>query len=823
MEDHMRRFCTNMVAIALATLLLVAVSSAQQTSTTTVPNLIRYSGTLKDAQGAVPPGTPLGVTFAIYKQQDGGVPVWQEIQNVTPDASGQYSVVLGSTTATGLPDDLFLQQEQRWLGVQLQGEDEQARVLLVSVPYAFKAHEAETLGGLPQSAFVKVPPPNANGIASNSGSGTSGNNATAVIAPQSSGSTVAQDGAWTRAGTSVKLSTGTDKVGIGTSTPKAKLDVAGNVHASGSISSGDATVTLNGNENAITVDSVPPTPPGQASQLYMGGENAAGTIPFSKIQVGIGTKNLGTTKVQIFDPVFPTLGISTPIGGVELTVATSAGFFSNFAIPGDAVLRVPGSPGQNLILTARGTGGIRFGTGRACGGGFPCETEKMTLLENGNFGIGSNNPPTALAVGNFLSLIDRTDPPFQVSNIGDMVKIKKVAYSWPTAQGAANTVLTNNGAGILSWAVGGGNVIGPGNCGANFLTKWTGGFNVGCTHDYEAPSNFFLGVNVGTAPAAALDVNGQGTSGINTTDTRQSYMIGLHPVLQVFGLNNLSVGVGACPLGTGGSNTCVGAGAGNADNGGFSNTFVGGFAGSTTVAGHDNTCVGEEACQFNIAGLANVSVGAAAGAFNNNSYNVFVGQAAGHENTGTGNIFIGYSVGAASSPESKTIRIGAPGFETNAYIAGIWNVGPINPAANVCIDSTGHLGTICVISSRRFKEQIADMGDSSSKLFELRPVTFFYKPEFDDGSHLLQYGLIAEEVAKVYPDMAVYGKDGQPLTVKYQLLAPMLLNELQKQHAVVTTQQDVIRTQQEQIQSLQERNDEFQQRLSRLESLIAKK
>ncbi|MGD0932869.1 MAG: tail fiber domain-containing protein, partial [Candidatus Korobacteraceae bacterium] len=124
------------------------------------------------------------------------------------------------------------------------------------------------------------------------------------------------------------------------------------------------------------------------------------------------------------------------------------------------------------------------------------------------------------------------------------------------------------------------------------------------------------------------------------------------------------------------------------------------------------------------------------------------------------------------------------------------------------------LGT--VVSSRRFKDSIADMADSSSKLFQLRPVTFFYKPQYDDGTHTLQYGLIAEEVAKVYPEMAVYDKDGQPYTVKYQLLAPMLLNELQKQHALVSAQQDVIQTQQEQIHDLQ-------QRLSRIESLIANK
>ncbi len=154
----MRRFRTTIV-VALATLLSFSICTAQQITTTSVPNLIRYSGTLKDAQGAaLSSSAAVGVTFSLYKQQEGGAPVWMETQNVTPDANGQYNVILGSTTATGLPDDLFSQQEQRWLGVQVQGQDEQARVLLVSVPYAFKAHEAETLGGLPASAFVKAPP-----------------------------------------------------------------------------------------------------------------------------------------------------------------------------------------------------------------------------------------------------------------------------------------------------------------------------------------------------------------------------------------------------------------------------------------------------------------------------------------------------------------------------------------------------------------------------------------------------------------------------------------------------------------------------------------
>jgi hypothetical protein len=111
-------------------------------------------------------------------------------------------------------------------------------------------------------------------------------------------------------------------------------------------------------------------------------------------------------------------------------------------------------------------------------------------------------------------------------------------------------------------------------------------------------------------------------------------------------------------------------------------------------------------------------------------------------------------------------------------------------------------------------------------------VTFFYKPQYEHGSHQLQYGLIAEEVAKVYPDMVAYDKDGQPYTVKYQYLAPMLLNEVQKQHTVVLAQQDQLQTQLQQISAqrqeidglklqLQQQNASLQERLTKLESYVA--
>ena len=107
------------VCLALCFLAVVVPlsSPAQTPAITAVPNLVRYGGALKDAQGAPLASSTAGVSFAIYKQQEGGAPLWMETQNITTDGGGNYSVLLGSTTATGLPGDLFSEQEQRWLGV----------------------------------------------------------------------------------------------------------------------------------------------------------------------------------------------------------------------------------------------------------------------------------------------------------------------------------------------------------------------------------------------------------------------------------------------------------------------------------------------------------------------------------------------------------------------------------------------------------------------------------------------------------------------------------------------------------------------------------
>jgi hypothetical protein len=122
-------------------------------STAEVPRLIKFSGTLLDAQDR-PMAGPVGVTFALHAQQTGGAALWLETQNVTPDAHGNYTVLLGANSTNGVPAELFASGEARWLEVQVERQAEQPRILLVSVPYALKAKDAETLGGRPASAFL---------------------------------------------------------------------------------------------------------------------------------------------------------------------------------------------------------------------------------------------------------------------------------------------------------------------------------------------------------------------------------------------------------------------------------------------------------------------------------------------------------------------------------------------------------------------------------------------------------------------------------------------------------------------------------------------
>jgi hypothetical protein len=149
------------IAITFLSLVLslTAQTGASNTAEVTapVPRLVRFGATLKDGYGNPLTGK-LNVTFSLYSEQTGGTPLWQETQNLVLDSNGHYLAMLGSTQPDGIPLGLFTSGEAQWLGVQPEGQAEQPRVMFLSVPYALKAEDAATLGGLPPSAFVQAVP-----------------------------------------------------------------------------------------------------------------------------------------------------------------------------------------------------------------------------------------------------------------------------------------------------------------------------------------------------------------------------------------------------------------------------------------------------------------------------------------------------------------------------------------------------------------------------------------------------------------------------------------------------------------------------------------
>jgi hypothetical protein len=220
---------------------------------------------------------------------------------------------------------------------------------------------------------------------------------------------------------------------------------------------------------------------------------------------------------------------------------------------------------------------------------------------------------------------------------------------------------------------------------------------------------------------------------------------------------------------TGAGNTAVGV---NALSGNFStgnaNTALGQFTLINNTTGNGNTALGSQTLIKNTTGSSNTAIGAGAGFF---------------LTTGSHNIHIGNEGDAA---DDALIRIGIAGTQTRTFIAGIFGTTVLNRAQTVEVDSNGQLGT--AISSRRVKDDIRDMDGASEGLGKLRPVTFRYKAEPATGSRPLEYGLIAEEVAEIYPELVVRDTDGQPAGVRYHVLPAMLLNEVQRQQRQLDTE-----------------------------------
>jgi hypothetical protein len=339
---------------------------------------------------------------------------------------------------------------------------------------------------------------------------------------------------------------------------------------------------------------------------------------------------------------------------------------------------------------------------------------------------------------------------------GDGALFSVTGGAWNTALGFG--ALTSNTRGDFNTATGD----------RALTSNTTGNFNTATGTD-ALGSNTDGDANTAIGDAALAS----NTTGMENTATGADALLS-----NTTGFWNTATGLQALSSNTTGvGNTATGFLALNYNTIGEFNTATGTAALFNNTNGENNTATGVDALQNNTTGNFNTATGVLALNFNTTgNANIALGFFAGFNlTTGDNNIDIG-NEGVAG--ESNTIRIGKVASQTNAYIAGIYGT-PVARGLVVKVDSTGHLGTVG--SSERFKTQIKAMDKVSEAIHALKPVTFRYKKEID-AEQTPQFGLVAEDVEKVNPDLVVRDAEGKVYTVRYEAVNAMLLNEFLKEH-----------------------------------------
>ena len=318
-----------------------------------------------------------------------------------------------------------------------------------------------------------------------------------------------------------------------------------------------------------------------------------------------------------------------------------------------------------------------------------------------------------------------------------------------------------------------------------------GSFNIAI--GFEALFSNTTGISNTATGHQALFLN---TTGVNNTATGFSALL-----FNTTGNENTAIGKEALGgNGTGSNNTALGSQALQFNNtgtfntgiglqailfntSGINNTATGGNALLDNTSGSNNTANGFESLFNNTIGRFNTAVGESA-LFNNTTgnHNIALGDSAGTNlTTGSNNIDIG---NAGVAGESRTIRIGTRSAHRATFIAGISGA-TVAGGVGVVIDASGRLGTI--VSSERYKKDIVPMDKASETLLALQPVSFRYKKELDPQG-IPQFGLVAEQVEKVNPDLVARDEQGKPYTVRYEAINAMLLNEFLKAHHQIEEQ-----------------------------------
>jgi len=422
-----------------------------------VLRLVKFSGQLRGpkASGGQPRTEIVGATFALYAQQEGGAALWLETQNVEADAEGRYSVLLGAESSEGLPLEIFTSGEARWLGVQVQGEEEQPRVLLVSVPYALKAADADTLGGKPASAFVVAESTAEAAATPEAGAGSPDTGTTALaVDPGTVGDIVKYTVAPDTLGPATDFVETGGNVGIGTTIPTYKLTVddpnfAGNdfmaqIRNRGGVASA----------GGLWVDTRWDVPENFILRLTTNSLSKEVMAVKGSGNVGIGTTS-PAYKLTVDDPGFAGNDFMVQIrnrGGV----GTAGGLWvdTRWDVAENYILRLTTNSLTKEVLAVKGSG---------------------------NVGIGTVSPGAKLEIGGQV----------------------KITGGSP----GAGKVLTSDAAGLASWATPTGGISGSG--AATRVAFWDGATSLNSNGNlFWDNTNSRLGIGTAT-PGSALEVAGQ--------------------------------------------------------------------------------------------------------------------------------------------------------------------------------------------------------------------------------------------------------------------------------------------------------------------------
>ena len=338
----------------------------------------------------------------------------------------------------------------------------------------------------------------------------------------------------------------------------------------------------------------------------------------------------------------------------------------------------------------------------------------------------------------------------------------------------------------------------------------TGAFNATSTgigdsaFGYFALHNDTTGVNNTASGSSALFSN---TIGGNNT-ANGSFALEFNTT----GNGNTAIGQGALFLNViGNYNTTSGFATLASNSTGNNNTASGCFALNNNTTANNNTANGFSALLFNTNGTQNTATGAFALKNSNGTNNTADGFQALLNNTGSNNIALGFNAGSSvttgsnnihigasgQAADTKTIRIGKGGLQTKAFIQGIHGVAVTG--STVVVNANGQLGVLP--SSKRFKDEIRPMDKASEAILALKPVRFRYKQDIDSKG-TPQFGLVAEEVAKVNPNLVTRDAKGDIYTVRYEQVNAMLLNEFLKEHRKNEEQEMTIASLQKQVEAL---------------------